>query len=702
MTLLYVLYALIGISIIIFIHELGHFLAAKRVGVRVERFCVGFDPPVRGRSLRFFSHQIGDTEYVLGMIPFGGYVKMAGETELDPEKKGAEDELMSKSVGARALVFVAGAAMNIISAFFFFILAFSIGVRFAEPEVGTVVTGSPAWKAGLLPGDKIEKIDGKPVIGFMEVMVAVALGNHTDPIDMTVQRTSDQGATTSVPITVHPEWNAAAGFNAIGVIQGTSATLESIEPGSAAEAAGFNSGDTIVGLRVNGVELPVRHKDILIRSINDVLALRGGERFEIAVLRDGQRQWLGVTARRQKDVEKRPQIGIAVAAGNVIRDFRAGSTAANVLHKGDRLIAIDDRPVAAVHWFTLATAAAIAQDADRKTVTLKIARDEGTTDVETAASALLEWHLGGDLLWGRYDARLDSDLQVATLTGTTLQPSDIITAIGDTPCYTPDEVTALATESGSTSIAVTVLREGRVTRLEVDPARLRSIPASAWNTFPPIAAVASDGPAARAGLESGARILRVAGARMLSWEALLGAIQDYKVGDTIDIVWQTVQGDERQGSLVVGMAPSEPLLAWAPQPKLVRAGFSEAIELGAHRTIIVSKWVFLTLRSLFRREVSAKNLQGPIGIAHVLTKVSEQGLGTMIYFLALISVNLGLFNLLPFPILDGGHLFFLLIEKIKGSPVDIRIQEWATNIAFFLIISLAVFVTFNDLTRLLN
>jgi len=121
------------------------------------------------------------------------------------------------------------------------------------------------------------------------------------------------------------------------------------------------------------------------------------------------------------------------------------------------------------------------------------------------------------------------------------------------------------------------------------------------------------------------------------------------------------------------------------------------------RTVISSKQILLTLKSLIRRDVSATNLAGPVGITHQLTIVVEQGtFTTLLYFLALISINLGLLNLLPFPILDGGHLVFLAIEKIKGSPVDVRVQEWAMNIAFFLILTLAVYVTFNDIRRLIR
>src|SRR2546426_1720707 len=161
-SLLYFASAILGIGIIIFIHELGHFLAAKRVGVRVETFCLGFDPIIRGRRLRLFSFRRGDTVYAIGAIPFGGYVKMAGETVLDRKDQAGQppkgDELVAKPPGARALVFAAGAAFNIISAFLFFIIAFWNGVSFIAPVVGQAEPGRPAWRAGLRSGDQVEAI----------------------------------------------------------------------------------------------------------------------------------------------------------------------------------------------------------------------------------------------------------------------------------------------------------------------------------------------------------------------------------------------------------------------------------------------------------------------------------------------------------------------------------------------------------------
>jgi regulator of sigma E protease len=119
------------------------------------------------------------------------------------------------------------------------------------------------------------------------------------------------------------------------------------------------------------------------------------------------------------------------------------------------------------------------------------------------------------------------------------------------------------------------------------------------------------------------------------------------------------------------------------------------------RTVVWIKRIFLTIHRLVSGDVATRNLQGPVGIVHLTGHATRYGLGTLLYFLALISVNLGVLNLLPFPIFDGGHLLLLACEKIKGSPVNERIVHGATTVMFFLLIALAVYVTYHDVLRIL-
>ena len=154
------------LGILIFFHELGHFLIAKKSGIRVERFSLGFPPKMIGKK-------IGDTEYCLSWIPLGGYVKMAGEDPDETKIQGKPYEFMSKPVGIRALVVAAGPVMNLILAvFIFWGIIFFKGMQEIHEEstqVGSVASGKPADQAGIKPGDEIVSINGVEVTSFLEM-----------------------------------------------------------------------------------------------------------------------------------------------------------------------------------------------------------------------------------------------------------------------------------------------------------------------------------------------------------------------------------------------------------------------------------------------------------------------------------------------------------------------------------------------------
>ena len=147
----------LGLGLVIFIHELGHFAVAKWCGVKVERFSIGFGP-VLWRVTR------GETEYALSAIPFGGYVKMLGQDDADPSQM-ADDRIAkdprsytAKSVPQRIAIISAGVINNMVSAVVFFVIAFMLGVQYQPAIVGNVVPGMPAWKAGLRQGDTMVSV----------------------------------------------------------------------------------------------------------------------------------------------------------------------------------------------------------------------------------------------------------------------------------------------------------------------------------------------------------------------------------------------------------------------------------------------------------------------------------------------------------------------------------------------------------------
>ncbi len=180
------------LGVLIFFHELGHFLVAKKSGIRVDKFSLGFPPTI-------LSKKYGDTEYAIGLIPLGGYVKMAGENP-DEEAKGEPWEFMSKPVWKRFLVIFAGPFMN-------FILAIGVltGVYAIRGEVvdnmvviNEVQEDSPAAKAGMLPGDRIIEIDGITIESFRQMAEEIIYPKVEKPITITWDRDGSKLTSTLV------------------------------------------------------------------------------------------------------------------------------------------------------------------------------------------------------------------------------------------------------------------------------------------------------------------------------------------------------------------------------------------------------------------------------------------------------------------------------------------------------------------------
>jgi regulator of sigma E protease len=154
-----ILATIIVLGTLIFLHELGHFLAAKLFRVTVEKFSIGFPPTI-------VSKKLGETEYALGAVPVGGYVKLAGDNPLEDDYVPSDRDLPSKSIAARAVIISAGSIMNLLLALFLFwtVLAFhGMGEISTAPVIGGVFEDAPADSAGLLPGDSVVAVAGVPV-----------------------------------------------------------------------------------------------------------------------------------------------------------------------------------------------------------------------------------------------------------------------------------------------------------------------------------------------------------------------------------------------------------------------------------------------------------------------------------------------------------------------------------------------------------
>ena len=177
------LWAVLVLGGLIFIHELGHFLVAKRAGVTVLKFSLGFGPKIIGITR-------GGTEYLLSAIPLGGYVKMLGE---DPKEEVADPEgsFSAKPVGWRSLIILAGPGSNLLLAVAIFWVVFTLGVPILTTKVGEVMEGFPAQEAGVLTGDRIKAIDGRPIEKWEELATLIHQSPGR-PIRLTVERAGDR------------------------------------------------------------------------------------------------------------------------------------------------------------------------------------------------------------------------------------------------------------------------------------------------------------------------------------------------------------------------------------------------------------------------------------------------------------------------------------------------------------------------------
>ncbi len=155
------IYAIILFGFLIFIHEIGHFLAAKICGVRVLKFSIGFGPKLIGK-------RIGETEYLLSAVPLGGYVKMYGE-ELTDEVINERYSFKHQPVYKKIFIVFSGPLFNIIGAVFLFWIVFVHGVPVLKPVIGEVMEKSPAYMAGLKKGDKILEIEGQKISNWFDM-----------------------------------------------------------------------------------------------------------------------------------------------------------------------------------------------------------------------------------------------------------------------------------------------------------------------------------------------------------------------------------------------------------------------------------------------------------------------------------------------------------------------------------------------------
>ena len=224
-----------------------------------------------------------------------------------------------------------------------------------------------------------------------------------------------------------------------------------------------------------------------------------------------------------------------------------------------------------------------------------------------------------------------------------------------------------------------------------------------------LAEVQTKSPASVAGLQAGDRIVKVDGQPLTQWQTFVTQVRDNpgknmaleidRGGETVQL---TLTPEARPGAKAEGFAGVIPRVIPLPEAyKTVRQyGAFDAIGEASAKTWQLMKLTVSMLGKLITGDVKLNNLSGPISIAQGAGLSAEYGMIYYLMFLALISVNLGIINLFPLPVLDGGHLLFLAIEKIKGGPVSERVQDFSYRIGSILLVLLMGLALFNDFSRL--
>lgn len=245
-----------------------------------------------------------------------------------------------------------------------------------------------------------------------------------------------------------------------------------------------------------------------------------------------------------------------------------------------------------------------------------------------------------------------------------------------------------------------------------EPDPIASLGIRPWRPVlePVLAQLDPKGPAFAAGLKEGDRLLALNGQALADWQQLVDQVrglpgksitlQIERQGQQLDVPLTLAARGEGQaltGYMGAGVAGGE----WPPSMlREVRFGPLEAVAEGAKNTWAMSVLTLNSLKKMLFGELSVKNLSGPITIAKVAGASAESGLSDFLKFLAYLSISLGVLNLLPIPVLDGGHLLFYLVEWVRGRPLSERIQGWGMQIGISLVIGVMLLALVNDLSRL--
>jgi regulator of sigma E protease len=671
----------LGLGAVIFVHELGHFLAAKACGVKAEKFYVGFDAfdiKIGDRVIiprRLVHFQWGETEYGVGILPLGGYVKMLGQDD-NPSKMAEEREramtmpgegvdgtaldprsYMAKSVPQRMMIISAGVIMNLIFAVIFATLAFRFGVNYEPAEIGSTIPGSPAWQNNL-DGATITEISGvrtddpNRYFTFNHLRESIIMDSQDGPLEMEIVRPG--------PVTPSRESIAAAddligmkgsgGLKSLGIMPMLSSTLGDPPTldGQAAEHARppLMAGDRVVQIGetiiVNGFDMRSTFAQYSDQPVT-IKVQRGGENGELidVVLPPNRSRGLGIEM----------ELGVV----NAVRKGSPAEVAG--IRPLDRLIAIDGGPVGDPFTLQQRMLRAARQ---RQTVPVTILRADSQSRREDGM-AELKLEIRPELPRYAYNADAKFGITVESLGLNLAVKNRVAQSIAaDAPLRPGDEIVSLKIELNPRQAAIE-----RFAGLgeEID---VRAEPAM-WPVIDSNIQL----------LDPGTRV-----------------IVKFNRDNLVNTADLTVTEQPDSFRETRGIVPVQ-LEKLYQNDNLWTAAKNGLRQTGDDATRVLK-----FLKKLVNGQLSVTHFGGPGTIAVVATAEASQGTSRLLLFLTLLSANLAIVNFLPIPVLDGGHMVFLAYEGIFRRPVSERLQLALTYAGLLFLVALMVTVIGLDIWRL--
>ncbi len=730
----------VGLGMVIFVHELGHFAVAKMCGVKCEKFYLGFD--IYGLKQLKFTR--GETEYGIGILPLGGYVKMLGQEDnparlkeeieraKHPQPEAAENDAvtdkaeqaggnqinrkaaeaalydsrsyLAKSVPQRMAIISAGVIMNVVFAFVLAMVAYGLGVKQIACGVGYVSPGGAAWKAGIMVGDHFEEIAGETVERFNDLRRNVTIGDIDDGVEMLVRR---PGVKDPFLRKLHPDLDRLIPMVGVGASYTTTLRRRGgpVVPGSPAAMAVnelksgkkivFESGDKIV--KIDGQPMDSY------ADIHAYLALHPDKRLAVTIERpvpgeDETPETPPPPERLVINVDRNPmrRLGLVMKMGQICAIQAGSPAAAAVIEPGDKIIKIDFDPPEDPH-------AAVKPEppGDPMTLPERLRRLAGKRVC---------------LYIQRHSAEKDAD-------SSSLQPHPIPVELREAGWYEAPEFRGNPIAIPSLGIAYRV--QNRVQDLEPGSAAAQAAEIAEAAQMVPVPALQC--------LAAGLRDMivlpgdEIIEARLIppdeetlrrydsdqeeitvkfnekdkqNWPVFIYTIQRLLPQTRVELTWK------RNGKQHTATFKLEPGNDWfspdrgfhfEPESFIqIAHSLGEAVRFGGRETVEALTMVVQFLKKI-GTQISPKAVGGPITIAKVAGRFAQEGIAKLLIFLCILSANLAVINFLPIPLLDGGHMVLLAWEGIRGKPANERVQVVLTYIGLFVILGLMVWVIGLDL-----